>query len=210
MTRVKVVVVDDHEIVRRGLISILEREEDLTVVGEAASGEAALPIVAAASPDVVIVDHGLPGMSGVALCEQLTDLHPGLPTIILTTIMRDEVVRGALAAGARAFVIKDIDGDDLKRAIRAVARGEAVLDPKVAGRVAAWADSVPPRDPATLSEREVEVLRLVANGKTNLEISVTLHLSNNTVRTYLKRANAKLSTRTRGEAAVAAARRGVL
>ena len=208
---VRVVVVDDHEIVRTGVIGLLEREADIEVVGAAPTGERGLAVIAEAMPDVAVVDHSMPGMSGVELCRAVTARHPGVAVIMLTTFLTDDVIQDALEAGARAYVAKDVDAHDLKRAIRAVAAGDAYLDPKIAGRVARWAGK---RRHATadapLSPREVDVLRLVADGAMNTEIAEALALSENTVRTYLKRILVKLGCHNRREAVVAAREKGLL
>ena len=208
---IRVVLVDDHEIVRAGLASLLDREEDIDVVGSAASAEKGLDVIAAHRPDVAVVDHNLPGMTGVRLCERLHQWQSDVKVIILTTFLDDEIVAKAVEAGARAYLHKDVDATDLKRAIRAVARGEAVLDPKVAGRVAKWAQARRFGDPdERLSGREIDVLRLVAEGLGNAEIGARLGVSENTVKTYLKRVMQKLRCHTRAEAAALAARRGLL
>lgn len=206
----RVVVVDDHEIVRAGLRALLGREPDIDVVAMASNGEQALEVIALHQPEIAVVDYSLPGMTGVELCERIVVSHPDVSVILLTTYLEDSVIRGALEAGARAYVYKDIDALDLKRAIRAVARGEAVLDPKVAGRVARWAHQRRTAGGASLSVRETEVLRLVAKGRNNKEIGLVLGVSENTVRTYMRRLLAKLDCQSRTEAAALAARRGLL
>lgn len=211
MRSIRIVVVDDHEIVRAGLSALLSREDDIEVLAMAENAERGLRLVAELEPDVAVVDYSLPGMTGVELCERITRFHPKVAVVILTTYLDDEVIRGSLDAGARAYVYKDADATQLKRSIRAVARGEAVLDPKIAGRVAEWAQ---PGGPASrsraLSGRETAVLRLVAKGAHNKEIAVELDLTENTVRTYIRRVLTKLDCQSRSEAAALAARRGLL
>jgi DNA-binding NarL/FixJ family response regulator len=211
MVPVRVVVVDDHEIIRAGLSALLEREPDIHVVGTASSGEGGLAVIADLKPDVAVVDYSLPRMSGVEVCEEVVQQHPDTAVVILTGFMHDEVVHKALEAGARGYVYKDIDGRELKAAIRAVAKGEAAFDPKVTTRVLRWAHrrSVGYGNDA-LSLREIETLRLVANGATNKDIAGSLHVSENTVKTYVRRALEKLDCHSRSEAAVLAARRGLL
>lgn len=211
MSPIRVIVVDDHEIVRAGLGVLLSREPDLHIAGMAESGEEGLRLMDELSPDVAVVDYSLPGMSGVEVCQAAKVRHPQLPVIMLTTYLDDEVIQNSLEAGARAYVYKDVEGRDLKRAIRAVVRGEAVLDPKVAGRVARWAararkltgDSV-------LSARETEVIRLVARGASNLQIAEEMGLSINTIKTYVRRVLEKLECKSRSQAAAVASRRGLL
>jgi DNA-binding NarL/FixJ family response regulator len=209
--RVRVVVVDDHEIVRAGLSSLLGRESDIDLVGMVGTGEEGLRLVDEVKPDVAIIDYSLPGMSGVELCETLTARHPDIPVIMLTTYLEDGIIEGSLRAGARAYVYKDVEGRELKRTIRAVAHGESVLDPKVTGRVMGWARR-PPRDSGDqpLSIRETDVLRLVARGASNKEIAKSLGLTENSVKTYLQRAMGKLGCRSRSEAAALASKRGLL
>lgn len=211
MPQVRVVVVDDHEIVRAGVSALLGREPDIHVVGTAATGEEGLDVIALLKPDVAVVDYSLPRMSGIEVCEAVVERHPDTAVVMLTAFAEDTVVLNAVEAGAQAYVQKDIDGRELKRAIRAVARGEAVFDPKVTARVLRWAHrrSTGYTDGA-LSVREVEALRHVANGATNKDIADSMHVSENTVKTYLRRALEKLNCHSRSEAAATAAKRGLL
>jgi DNA-binding NarL/FixJ family response regulator len=211
MKTVSVVIVDDHEIVRAGLTTLLAREPDIRVIGTAATGQEGLRLIEELKPTIAVVDYSLPRMSGVELCEKIGQRFPKIPVIILTTFLEDTVVFQALEAGAKAFVYKDVEARDLKRAIRAVAKGQAMLDPKVAGRVMDWARKH--RFSASdqpLSIRETEVLRLVATGSSNPEIADTLGLAPNTIKTYLQRAVSKLKCRNRSEAAAMASERGLL
>lgn len=211
LPRVRVVVVDDHEIVRAGLTLLLRRENDIDLVGTADTGERALAMIAELLPDIAVVDYNLPGMNGIELCECISSTYPAVAVILLTTYLDDFVIRGALDAGALAYVYKDIDAVELKRAIRLVARGEAVLDPKVAARVASWARRRPMAAVgAALSRRETEVLRLIAGGLQNREIAREMHVTENTVRTYVRRLLAKLDSHGRGEAVAVATRRKLL
>lgn len=211
MPPVRVVVIDDHEIIRAGLSALLGRESDIHVVGMASTGEEGLDLIADLKPDVAVVDYSLPRMSGVEVCEEVVGRHPDTAVVVLTSFMHDEVVLKAVEAGARAYVYKDVEGRDLKRAIRAVAKGEAMLDPKVTARVLRWAHrrTVGYGDGA-LSLREIEVLRLVARGGTNRSIAEAMGVSENTIKTYLRRALEKLDCHSRSEAAAAAAQRGLL
>lgn len=208
---VRVVVVDDHEIVRAGLTSMLNRETDMNVVGTAEDAERGFEIISELRPNVAVIDYSLPRMSGVELCERVVIDFPDTACIVLTGYTHDDVILKAMAAGARAYVCKDIDGSELQRAIRAVIDGGAVLDPKVTSRVMQWAHR---RNAGygddTLSVREIEVLRLVSRGNTNRDIAEALHVSENTVKTYLRRALEKLDCHNRSEAAATAARRGLL
>lgn len=211
MPPVRVVVVDDHEIVRAGLAAMLGREPDIHVVAVAATGEEGVELITELQPEVAVVDYSLPRMSGVEVCEQVTLRWPDIGVVMLTAFSHDDVILKSVEAGARAYVCKDIDGGELKRAIRAVAQGDAVLDPKVTGRVLRWAHrrNTGYGDDA-LSLREIEVLRLVAKGGTNKEIAQAMCVSENTVKTYLRRALEKLNCHSRSEAAATAAKRGLL
>lgn len=211
MRPVSVVVVDDHEIVRAGLRTLLGRESDIHIAGMASTGEEGLDLVDETNPDVVVVDFGLPRMSGVELCEEILRRHPGKPVLILTTFLEDEVIQKSLEAGAKGYVYKDVEAKELKRAIRAVANGEAVLDPKVAGRVMGWVGKHRViHGGQALSIRETEVLRLVARGASNEDAAEMLGLSLNTIKTYLQRALTKLGCHSRSEAAAIASKRGLL
>ena len=211
MRRVRVVLVDDHEIVRAGLGTLLAREPDIEVVGTAASGEEGLALVRELRPDVLVVDYRMPGISGVEVCERVTADHNGVSVILLTTYLDDEVVLRSIQAGARAYVYKDVEAAELKRAVRAVAAGKAVLDPDVTGRVIEWARQrrfAPSEE--VLTSREIEVLRLVSRGASNKTIAIDLGISNSTVKTYVARAMGKLRCSTRSEAATVASNRGLL
>ena len=196
---------------RAGLSALLAREPDVHVVGVAVSGDDGLHLIRELRPDIAVVDYSLPGMTGVELCERVHVELPDVAVIILTTYLDDVVVKRSLEAGAKAYVYKDVEATELIRAIRAVAHGEAVLDPKVAGRVAAWAGQRrAARSDRVLSLRETEVLRLVARGLQNREIANDLDVTENTVRTYVRRILAKLGCQSRSEAAALASRRGLL
>jgi DNA-binding NarL/FixJ family response regulator len=211
MQPVRVVVVDDHEIVRMGFAALLDHEPDVEVVGTASSGEEGLDVIADQRPDVAVVDYSLPRMSGIELCEAVVSRHPKTAVVILTGFLEGDVVRKALDAGARGYVYKDVEGRELKRTIRAVAAGEAAFDAKATAWILRWAHHRSDGIGAdALSCREIEVLRLVASGATNKVIASSMFVSENTVKTYLRRALEKLDCHSRSEAAVVAARRGLL
>lgn len=215
MASIRVLIVDDHEIVRSGLRTLLSREEDVHVVGVAGTGEEALDLVERLHPEIALVDHGLPKMSGTELCRMIAQNHPDTAVIILTNFLRDEVVRSALEAGAKGYVYKDIEGRELKNAIRSVAQGLHFLDPKVAGRVIRWSRKTGKRNDLVkgryaLTPREDEILRLLARGETDREIAEKLGLSRNTVKSHVARIRGKLQVTTRAEAAVAASKMGLV
>jgi DNA-binding NarL/FixJ family response regulator len=208
---VRVVVVDDHEIVRAGIVALLAREADIHVVGVAATGEEGLRVIDEVEPDIAVLDYRLPGMSGVEVCEVLAARHPEVAVIVLTSYLDDEVVLRAVQAGARAYVYKDVQAAELKRAVRDVAGGRAVIDSAVTRKVLGWAHRQGHRQAADgLSLRETEVLRLVSRGASNKDIARELLLTENTVKTYLQRASEKLGCHSRSEAAAVATKRGLL
>ncbi|HEX2039597.1 MAG TPA: response regulator transcription factor [Acidimicrobiales bacterium] len=212
MSAVRVVVVDDHEIVRAGLSTLLSREPDIHLVGMAPDAEEGIEMIADVHPDVVVVDYSLPRMSGVELCEQIVSRFPETAVVVLTSYLSDEVILRSVQAGAQAFVYKDVDAAELKKAIRAVTRGETILDPKVAGRVVRWANTRGKRGrrEGGLSLQETEVLRHVTVGATNKAIAEAMSVSENTIKTYLRRIMEKLDCHSRSEAAAIAAKRGLL
>lgn len=211
---VRVVIIDDHEIIRTGLRTLLSRESDIEILATAGTGEEGLRLIKELKPHVAVVDYSLPKMSGISVCEAIVKHHPNTAVIVLTAYLDDTIVRRALSAGARAYVYKDVEAKDLKKAIRTVVEGGSILDPKVAGKVMKWAQKrytagVVARS-KTLSIREVEVLRLVAQGASNQEIADQLNLGRNTVKTYVQRSLLKLECHSRAEAAAVASKWGLL
>lgn len=203
--------VDDHAIVRAGLVSLLGRDPGIEVVATAATGEEALELVDACHPDVAVVDYRLPGIGGAEVCVALGVRRPPVPVVMLSHSFEDAVVEAALRAGAVAFVHKEVDGRGLRHAVRLAARGESAGDPEVGGRVVAWAGGQGRRSgPEGLSQREADVLRLAAAGLSNPRVATALGISEHSVKTYLQRAYAKLGCRGRAEAAGIAARHGLL
>lgn len=196
----RVVVVDDQELMRRGLTLLLSTSKEVEVVGEAADGMEALAVVNARQPDVVLTDARMPVLDGVGLVRALAEQHPGLPVIILTTFDDDDLVHEALAAGAAGFLLKDASTDDLVHAVRSVAAGGVVLDPRVA-RVALRGDAsqrgqqVSPL--SVLSPAELLVAREVATGATNSEIAATLVIAEGTVKNHVSALLRKLQQRDR-------------
>jgi DNA-binding NarL/FixJ family response regulator len=213
---ITVVIADDQTLVRHGLHLILDSEDDLLVVGEAADGHEAVALVDRLSPDVVLMDIRMPGLDGVAACRQLVAARPSTRVLMLTTFGGDEYVYAALRAGASGFLLKTAPPEQLAAAIRTVVRGEALLDPQVLRRLIEGyvsqppLGSGPPRALAALTEREIEVLREVGRGAANAEIGRTLHLSEATVKTYVGRILAKLGLRDRAQMVVAAYESGLI
>lgn len=205
--RVRVLLVDDHPVVRSGLRALLDSQDDLEVVGEASDGAEALAAVAADPPDVVLLDLRMPVLDGVAVIERLRDSHPQVRALVLTTYDADADIVRAVEAGATGYLLKDTPREELFRAVRTAARGEPVLAPAVATRLMRRAGA--PAAP-TPTERELDVLRLVARGLTNRAIARRLHVSEATVKTHLVHAFGKLGVDDRTAAVTAALERGLL
>lgn len=204
---ISVMLVDDHPVVREGLRGMLDAEPDLTVVGAAASGEEAVALAAALTPDVILMDLRMPGLDGVGATERIVRGGSGSKVVVLTTYESDTDILRAVEAGAAGYLLKDSSRAELAGAVRAAARGETVLAPSVATRLVR---SV--RNPAQpgLSAREVEVLGLVAKGLTNADIGRELHISEATVKTHLLRVFSKLDVSDRTAAVTTAMARGLL
>jgi DNA-binding NarL/FixJ family response regulator len=205
MAKQRIILVDDHEVVRLGLKSLLERHPQFEVVGEAASARDALEQVAATEPDVVVMDIRLPGTSGIEACEQIVDNYPNTKVIMLTSYAEDEMLFSAIRAGASGYVLKQIASEELIKAIEAVGRGEALLDPAVTQRVFQEVRRAVKEEEASafahLSQQEKHVLLLVSEGKTNREIAKNLFLGEGTVRNYVSSILSKLGVNNRAEAA---------
>ena len=205
MAKQRIILVDDHEVVRLGLKSLLERHPQFEVVGEASSARDALEQVAALEPDVVVMDIRLPGTSGIEACEQIVDQHPSTKVIMLTSYAEDEMLFSAIRAGASGYVLKQIASEELVKAIEAVGRGEALLDPAVTQRVFQEVRKAAKDEEASafsaLTQQERHVLLLVSEGKTNREIAKALFLGEGTVRNYVSSILSKLGVSNRAEAA---------
>jgi DNA-binding NarL/FixJ family response regulator len=214
MKDLRVFLVDDHPIVRSGLKALVEAQPDMTVVGEAGDGQSAVHAVAELIPEVVVMDVSLPGLGGAEATEQMRRGSPGVKVLALTAHEDRGYVQLLLKAGASGYVLKRAAAEDLVRAIRAVAGGGIYLDPAVAGHVVSGLarGSEPGKIVAggELSEREAEVLRLIAQGHAIKEIAATLDVSGRTVETYKERAMEKLELKSRAEIVRYALRRGWL
>ena len=205
MPKQRILLVDDHEVVRLGLKSLLDRYPQFDVVGEAASGREAVEKTGLVRPDVVVMDIRLPGSSGIEACEDIVTRYPNTKVIMLTSYAEDEMLFAAIRAGASGYVLKQIGAEDLVRAIEAVGRGEALLDPAVTQRVFQEVRKAGKEEEASafahLSQQEKHVLLLVSEGKTNREIAKVLFLGEGTVRNYVSSILSKLSVNNRAEAA---------
>jgi DNA-binding NarL/FixJ family response regulator len=205
MTKQRILLVDDHEVVRLGLKALIDRHPQLEVVAEAATGREAVERVETYSPDVVVMDIRLPGGSGIDACEEITENYPDTKVIMLTTYAEDEMLFSAIRAGAAGYVLKQIGGEDLIRAIEAVGRGEALLDPAVTQRIFQEVRKAAKEEEASafasLTQQERHVLLLVSEGKTNREIAKALFLGEGTVRNYVSSILSKLGVSNRAEAA---------
>lgn len=201
----RLLLVDDHEVVRLGLRSLLEHHPQFEVVGEAANSKETMEKIESIHPDIVLLDIRLPGISGIEVCEEISQKYPDVRVIILTSYAEDEMLFSAIRAGASGYVLKQIGGDDLIRAIEAVGRGEALLDPAVTQRVFQEVRRAVKEEEASafanLSQQEKHVLLLVSEGKTNREIAKALYLGEGTVRNYVSSILSKLGVSNRAEAA---------
>ncbi len=202
-------VVDDHPIVRQGLVSVLSDEEDLEVVGEASSGREAVAHAARLRPDVVLLDLEMPDMDGIEAIPGLLEAAPGIGVLVFTAYDTDERVLGAVRAGARGYLLKGASADEIARGIRTLHAGGSYLEPRVASRVIAEVAS-PRRTAAALSTRELEVLRLVADGLPTKQIAVSLSISERTVKFHVNSIFHKLGADNRAQAVALAAQRGLL
>jgi len=212
--RLRVLLVDDHDLFRTGLRNLLE-EQGVQVVGEAAGGADALKIVREIAPDVVVMDLNMPGMSGVEATREITAVAPLTRVVVLTISDQDDDVMDAIVAGACGYLVKDSSIEELMRGINAAAIGESLISPPIASKVlqrmrAVTLDQGAETIRAELSERELDVLRLIANGKDNAEIAEALHISPKTVKNHISNILMKLQIENRIQAAVYAVRSGIV
>jgi DNA-binding NarL/FixJ family response regulator len=210
---IRVLIADDHPLFRGGLRSLLESVEDLEVCGEATNGEEAVELARSSSPDVVVMDLNMPDLGGIEATRRIVETTDGVHVLVMTMHEDDEAVFAALRAGAHGYVLKGALQDETLRAIRAVANGEAILGPTIASRLQGYLTSPPTADPADafpeLTERELDVLELLAERRSNAEIAAKLFLSQKTVRNYVSGILAKLQVADRAEARLVARAAGI-
>jgi two-component system, NarL family, response regulator DevR len=210
---VGIMLVDDHAIVRQGLRSILEREDDLRVVGEASSASEALAVIGRTDPHIVLLDLKLSTSSdseGLELCRQLTTQYPAVGVLVLTTFLDEQLVLSAIRAGARGYVVKDVDTSALIRAIRDVSRGESAFDARSAAAMVRGLNQRPVEEAKQLTAREREVLGLLVRGLSNRDIGATLYISETTAKFHVGNILRKLGVSRRAEAVYEATKLGVI
>lgn len=205
---IRVYLLDDHEVVRRGLTALLESEGDLTVVGESGSAAEAARRIPALRPDVAVLDARLPDGSGIDVCRDVRSADPSIQALILTSYQDDEALLSAIVAGAAGYVLKQVRGTDLLDAVRRVAAGESLLDPAVTAQVLARIRNGPerPSELASLTGQEQRILELIAEGLTNRQIGTRMSLAEKTVKNYVSSLLAKLGLERRTQAAILATR----
>jgi len=209
---IKILIADDHPVVREGLFAMLSREVDFEVVGEAKDGVEALNKTKELKPDVVLMDLRMPEMDGVEAMRQIKSVMPDVKFIILTTYSDDEYIFSGIEAGARAYLLKDAPRDDLFKAIRTVYRGESLIQPVVASKLLDRFSELSRRTPSgeDLSGRELEILCLMAKGSANKEISAQLNIAQSTVKTHIANIFQKLGVSDRTEAVTRAIKKGII
>jgi NarL family two-component system response regulator LiaR len=206
---IRILVADDHSVVRKGLRTFLSLDEELEIVGEASDGEQAVLLARQLRPDVVLMDIKMPKMDGIAATTAIRQELPDTEVIALTSVLEDASVVGAVRAGAMGYLLKDTEADELCRAIKAAAAGQVQLSPQAAARLMREVRT-PDEIPDTLSERETAVLRLLAHGGSNKDIAHALNLSEKTVKTHVSNILGKLNLPSRTQAALYAVRIGLV
>jgi DNA-binding NarL/FixJ family response regulator len=208
---IRIVLVDDHEMVLVGLRALLSGQPDFEVVGETGRGAEVVELVRRTQPDVVLLDARLPDLSGPDVCRHLKEAFPNIKVMMLTVYTDSDLLDESIRAGADGYVIKDVERFALAESIRAIHRGETPLSPQVAGRVLDQVrHGVPSSQLARLTDRKVEILKLLAEGYSNREIANRVHLSENTVKTHLQSIFDELGVKNRVQAAIVAARAKVI
>ena len=212
MSDIRILLADDHTVLRQGMAQVLESQPDLTVVAQASTGVEAVALAKQHQPDVILMDINMPKLDGVAAAQQITAVSPQIGIIILTMYRRDEYVFEAIKAGARGYLLKEVELEELLNAIRSVSQGEDVIDPAIAGRV--LAELRQPRQAPTsaseLAERDLEILQLVAQGLSNQEVTDKLFLAEKTIRNRLSIIFKQLQLENRTQAALYALRQGLI
>ncbi len=205
---IKIVVADDHSVVRQGLHMFLSLDSELEIIGEAENGQEAVELVKSLQPDVVLMDLLMPVMDGITATGIIRREYPDTEVIALTSVLEDASVVNAVKAGAIGYLLKDTKADELRQAIKAAAAGQVQLSPKAAERL--MREIRAPENPEKLTERETDVLRLLAEGKANKEIAAGLHISETTVKTHVSNILMKLDVPSRTQAALYAVRIGLV
>ncbi|RPH63289.1 MAG: DNA-binding response regulator [Chloroflexi bacterium] len=206
MSRIRLVVIDDHALFRRGLISLLEEMPDFQVVGEAANGQESLALVEKAQPDLVLMDINMPVLNGIEALTAIRKANPAQKVLMLTISQNDDDLIGAIVAGANGYVLKNTEPETLRHTITQVMDGNSVLSPEVTAKVLqAVRRSQTDRSQGLLSDREVEVLKCLARGQTTTQIAGVLFISENTVKTHIRHILEKMEVNNRAEAVARAA-----
>ena len=212
MSKIRILLADDHVILRQGTRQLLENESDMEVVGEASNGAEAVELVEQFKPDIVIIDVAMPVMNGIEATKKIKEILPGIKILVLTGYDYDEYIFSLLEMGAAGYLLKDVSGDELVGAIRAVFLGEPVLHPTVMRKLMDRCKTITPQQPETrtnvLSEREMEVLKLAVSGKSNKDIAESLNISLRTVQAHMRSIFNKLGVGSRSEAIVSGLKRG--
>ncbi|KRM54998.1 response regulator [Lacticaseibacillus sharpeae] len=203
----KILIVDDHQILRTGLRMIMATEPDLDVVGEAVDGQSGLAAIAELHPDVVLTDIRMPGMDGITMLTELRKTQPDLPVVVLTTFDDQQPIQAAMRLGARGFLLKDATADTIIATVRGAAAGKTFLEPAVLTKAFASSES---ETSVALTDREHEILSLVAQGSRNIDIADQLHLSERIIKLHLTAVYTKLGVFSRAEAVAAAIKQGLI
>jgi two-component system, NarL family, response regulator LiaR len=215
MGKIRIVIADDHDVVREGTRALLERESDMQVVGEAGDGEEAIKLIEKLNPDVVILDISMPKLSGIEVTRQIKPRFPTIAVLILSAYDNDEYVFSSLEAGAAGYLLKDVHSREIVDAIRSVYSGESVLYPSIATKViqraiTSTSKQIEPKTISELTDREIEVLRLASKGASNQYIADTLCISVRTVQGHINNIFRKLSADSRTEAIFQAVKKGLI
>ncbi|MBW8751956.1 MAG: response regulator transcription factor [Propionibacteriales bacterium] len=208
MSTLTVFLLDDHDIVRKGVRALLESAGDIEIVGEASTLSDARRLVPTLAPDVLVLDVELPDGSGLDLCRDLKLLSPVTHALVLTSVESEETIVAAMKAGAVGYLLKQVEGTTLLSAVRTISRGHSLVDPSLARRMIDWMgqSTEPPDELAGLTEQQLRILRLLAEGLTNREIGARLYLAEKTVKNHVTRILAKLGVQRRTQAALLASR----